>query len=122
MFWKLGDSLSAQDKELNHHPSPLKHLLTTSSDMLQSLAKVQDNLEENVHNILNNSDKPLHNLVMKDYRTLQKDRENYRKKQRDLETATNKYRKEKEKREGLPSNYLYKDIQDNKEQRYLSWC
>ena len=118
MFWKLGDSLSAQDKELNHHPSPLKHLLTTSSDMLQSLAKVQDNLEENVHNILNNSDKPLHNLVMKDYRTLQKDRENYRKKQRDLETATNKYRKEKEKREGLPSNYLYKDIQDNKEQRY----
>lgn len=116
MFWRLGDSLSGYEQELSHSPSPLKDLLSGTSDMMKSLAEAELKMEKNISTQLG-PDKPLHNLVNKDYRNMLKERDLFKKKQRDLEIASSKYQKEKEKRDNIANDYLYKDMLDSKQQR-----
>ena len=84
---------------------------------MRSLADVQFKMEKSILSELG-PEKPLHNLVNKDYRNMQKERDLFKKKQRDLEIASSKYQKEKEKRDNVANDYLYKDMLESKQQRY----
>ena len=71
--------------------------MSGTSGMMKSLAEAQSRMERDIANQLG-PEKPLHNLVNKDYRNLQKERDLFKKKQQDLDNANSKYQKEKEKR------------------------
>ena len=66
--------------------------------LLQEVAEDHANFESTIATVLG-ADQPIHNLITKDYPLMQKDKEQFRRKQKDLETAESRYNKEKQKRE-----------------------
>ena len=115
MFWEVGNTLGISANELTHDNSPLKALLYAGSDVMKSLAEAHLQLEQNVTSALR-PDTPIHNLITKDFISLEKGKEQLRNKSKELDRVQSKYRKEKERGEQIKDDY-HKNVHTAKEQR-----
>lgn len=115
MFWEVGNTLGISANELTHDNSPLKALLYAGSDVMKSLAEAHLQLEQNVTSALG-PDTPIHNLITKDFISLEKGKEQLRNKSKELDRVQSKYRKEKERGEQIKDDY-HKNVHTAKEQR-----
>jgi len=93
IFWKLSDALTESGNSLTHDSSPLKELLSSCSEHMKALSKIHTEFEEEIIKTLG-PDQTLNKFCTKDYQLLQQDKENLKKKKKELEHAKTKCERE----------------------------
>eukprot|EP00092_Neocalanus_flemingeri_P007012 GFUD01007573.1.p1 GENE.GFUD01007573.1~~GFUD01007573.1.p1 ORF type:complete len:702 (-),score=196.53 GFUD01007573.1:82-2139(-) len=116
IYWKTGENLLSNEKELKHKSSPLKDILLGMGNFLQSLAEEHAQFENNVQSNLG-PETAIHDLVTKEYPNMQKEEEFLRKKQKEYENVESRYNKEKQKRELASDDSVFEEQHLTKEVR-----
>jgi len=116
VFWRTGENLLVNEKELKHKNSPLKEVLQGIGNLFLSIAEDHASFESDIQTSLG-PEKTIHNLITKDYPNMQKDKDLLRKKQKEQENVEGRYNKEKQKRELSSDDVTFEEHHFAKETR-----
>jgi hypothetical protein len=106
----------SSEKELKHKNSPLKEVLSGMGNLLQSLAEDHACFENDIQCSLG-PNKTIHSLLTTDYPKMQRDKDFFRKKQKEQENVESRYNKEKQKRELAADDVTFEEHHFAKEIR-----